>query len=298
MNTLKGVLLCQHPDRQQMTQSIRLVAGVSVPTFLYGTAWKEEATTELVSQALAAGFRGFDTANQRRHYDEEGVGRALAGVITKGVRREELFVQTKFTHRAGQDHRLPYDEQADVAEQVRQSFRSSLEHLGIGRIDSYLLHGPSHRIGLGPADREAWRAMEALHDAGSALLLGVSNVSSDQLEELIRFARVPPVFVQNRCYAQLGWDARVREICDRHSIIYQAFSLLTANAVVLQQPAIRKIAARHERTIPQVIFRFSQALGMIPLTGTRDPSHMTQDLEIHDFELNDEDVRAISVCGI
>jgi diketogulonate reductase-like aldo/keto reductase len=282
-----------------MSERFRSVNGVPVPTFLYGTAWKEEATTELVSRALAVGFRGIDTANQRMHYDEQGVGRALTAAIVKGaVRREEVFVQTKFTHLGGQDHRLPYDAHAPVSKQVEQSFHSSLDHLGIERVDSYVLHGPTQRRGLGPADREAWRAMEALHDARSARLLGVSNVAPDQLEELMSFVRVKPAFVQNRCYARLAWDAQVREVCDRHSIVYQAFSLLTANRDVLQQPAVRQIAARHERTLPQVIFRFSQALGMIPLTGTTNPEHMRQDLEIEDFELTAEDVRTIATAGV
>jgi diketogulonate reductase-like aldo/keto reductase len=281
-----------------MTRRSRSVQGVSVPTFLYGTAWKEEATEDLVSAALAAGFRGIDTANQRRHYHEEGVGRALAAAFgAGGPRREEVFLQTKFTHVAGQDHRLPYDPEARVGDQVEQSFRSSLEHLGIGEIDSYVLHGPSRRRGLAPEDREAWRAMEALHDAGGARLLGVSNVRPDQVEELLRFARVPPAFVQNRCFARLGWDAGVREICDREGIACQAFSLLTANPEVLGHPATQHIARRHGRSVPQVIFRFALALGMIPLTGTTDPGHMREDLEVYDFELTEEETSRLESAG-
>jgi diketogulonate reductase-like aldo/keto reductase len=120
----------------------------------------------------------------------------------------------------------------------------------------------------------------------------------EQLQELLSFARVPPAFVQNRCYARLSWDAPVREFCDRHAIIYQAFSLLTANRDVLARPAIQEIAARHERTVPQVIFRFSQTLGMIPLTGTRNPEHMRQDLDACDFELTPEEVGTIGTGGV
>ena len=106
-----------------------------LPGFLYGTAWKEERTEALTRLALEAGFRGIDTANQRRHYFEAGVGAAVAGAIAGGlVRRDDLFLQTKFTHLRGQDHRLPYDPDADPATQVRQSFSSSLEHLGVQRV--------------------------------------------------------------------------------------------------------------------------------------------------------------------
>lgn len=277
----------------------RAVGAVRVPTFFYGTAWKEQATTELVSMALAAGFRGIDTANQRRHYDEEGVGRAFTAAFATGsVRREELFVQTKFTHLGGQDHRLPYDPGVPVGEQVSQSFRSSVAHLGIARLDSYVMHGPTQRRGLGPGDRAAWRAMEALQERGAVRLLGVSNVAPDQLEELLGFAHVPPAFVQNRCFARLGWDARVREICARHGVVYQAFSLLTANRDVLQRPKVRDIAARHRRTIAQVVFRFSLALGMIPLTGTTNPAHMRNDLDVYDFDLVEDDLRTLAAGGL
>src|SRR5213080_5554270 len=110
-----------------------------IPTFIYGTAWKEEATERLTRLAIDAGFRAIDTANQRRHYFEAGVGAAVAGAIRDGVvRRDELFLQTKFTYRRGQDHRLPYDPKAPIAVQVEQSLANSLEHLGTDVIDSYL----------------------------------------------------------------------------------------------------------------------------------------------------------------
>ena len=282
-----------------MVDRRRTIRGVSVPTFLYGTAWKEEETERLVGLALEAGFRGIDTANQRRHYHEAAVGRALRDAFEAGeVAREELFLQTKFTHRSGQDHRLPYDPDAPVSEQVEQSFRSSLEHLGVERLDSYVLHGPSQRRGLHPADREAWRAMEGLHETGAVRLLGVSNVAPDQLEELLDVAGVPPAFVQNRCFARMAWGRAVRALCDEHGVVYQAFSLLTANRQVLQHPHVREIAARLGRTLPQVIFRFALELGMIPLTGTTDPSHMREDLAVYGFSLGREDRETIARSGL
>src|SRR3954452_8219637 len=93
----------------------------AVPRFLYGTAWKEQETQRLVELAIEQGFRGIDTANQRRHYDEAAVGRGIAAAIARGnVKRDELFLQTKFTFQPGQDHRLPYDSNAVIAIQVEQ----------------------------------------------------------------------------------------------------------------------------------------------------------------------------------
>jgi diketogulonate reductase-like aldo/keto reductase len=270
------------------------IAGVQVPRFLYGTAWKEEQTQRLTEEALRQGFRGIDTANQRRHYHEAGVGQAVAAASAAGlVTRAELFLQTKFTFRGGQDHRLPYDPRASIATQVEQSFASSLEHLGTTVIDSYVLHGPTQRAGLGAADWEAWRAMEAIHDSGRARLLGVSNVSLEQLRRLWEGARIRPHFVQNRCYAVHGWDRSVRQFCAANGLIYQGFSLLTANRAVLADPQMARIAARHGRTVTQIVFRFALDAGMIPLTGTTDAGHMRADLEVFHFRLAPEEVARI-----
>jgi diketogulonate reductase-like aldo/keto reductase len=269
-------------------------AGSPIPGFLYGTAWKEQETERLTRLALEAGFRGVDTANQRRHYFEAGVGAALKRAIAGGVvRREDVFLQTKFTYAGGQDHRLPYDPNADPATQVRQSFASSLEHLQVDSIDSYVLHGPASRRGLTASDREVWRTMEELQAEGRARFLGISNVALDQIQELWTHAAVRPAFVQNRCFASLGWDRAVRDFCRVKGIVYQGFSLLTANARELQHPAFLRLVARVGKSPAQVVFRFARQVGMLPLTGTTDAAHMREDLESDRFELSGEDVRWI-----
>jgi diketogulonate reductase-like aldo/keto reductase len=270
------------------------IDGVRVPRFLYGTAWKEDETARLTGLALRAGFRGIDTANQRRHYHEAAVGEAIAAAVASGpVRRDDLFVQTKFTFRPGQDHRLPYDPDAPIPAQVEQSFAGSLEHLGIEVIDSYVLHGPTRRAGLAPDDWAAWRAMEAIHDSGRARLLGVSNVTLEQLDRLCQGARVRPRFVQNRCYAARGWDRDVRSFCAENGLVYQGFSLLTANREAMARPELGLIAARHGRTVSQVVFRFALDVGMMALTGTTDPGHMRADLDVFDFRLDPDEVERI-----
>jgi diketogulonate reductase-like aldo/keto reductase len=274
-----------------------LVQGVEVPVCLYGTAWKEERTEALVGEALAAGFRGIDTANQRKHYDEAAVGAALATALgpkdgARGLARADLFLQTKFTYVEGQDERLPYDPAADVPTQVRQSLASSLDHLGVERLDSFLLHGPRTRAGLSPDDRELWRTFEELQAEGRARLLGASNVTAEQLAALCDFAAAPPAFVQNRCFARLGWDREVRRVCRQCGVVYQGFSLLTANRAELASPEVRRIAARHGVSVAQTIFRFARQLGMICLTGTTDAAHMREDLELG-FTLAEEEVRVI-----
>ncbi|MCX5747009.1 MAG: aldo/keto reductase [Proteobacteria bacterium] len=270
------------------------VHGVTVPGFMYGTAWKEDATESLVLGALRAGFRALDTANQRKHYVEAAVGQ---GIARAGIPRDQLFLQSKFTYRAGQDDRLPYDPAAPIAAQVAQSFASSLAHLGTDRLDSFLLHGPSSRDGLEADDHAVWSAMETLVTDRRVALIGISNVSAAQLEALVAHATIAPAFVQNRCYAHRGWDRDVRRICAAHAITYQGFSLLTANRDVLHERAVTAIARRHGRTTAQIVFRFAQQLGMLPLTGTSSAVHMAEDLAVGAFTLDDDEVAVIEAVA-
>jgi len=135
--------------------------------------------------------------------------------------------------------------------------------------------------------------MEALHDSGRARLLGVSNFSLEQLRQLCDRARVSPRFVQNRCYASRGWDRGVREYCASHGMVYQGFSLLTANRGVLARPELPRIARRNGRTVRQVVFRFALEVGMVPLTGTADAGHLREDLAAFEFRLGPDDVERI-----
>lgn len=267
--------------------------GINMPSFVYGTAWKKDATAGLVKTAVSVGFKAIDTANQPRHYQEPLVGDALKTLAKEGIARDTLFLQTKFTPADGQDHRIPYDPSADLTTQVGQSFASSLENLHTDYVDSYLLHGPYSRVGLGESDWEVWHAIEDIYKSGKAGMIGISNVNIGQLEALTVKAEIKPMVVQNRCYAVQGWDRLVREFCQANNIIYQGFSLLTANWSVLQDSRVISIAQRLGKTPAQVIFRFALQVGMVPLTGTTNEQHMKEDLQVYDFELTADDMSVI-----
>ena len=146
-------------------------------------------------------------------------------------------------------------------------------------------------VGLDAADWEAWRAMEAIHTSGRARLLGVSNVSLEQLDFCAQQARVRPRFVQNRCFAVRGWDRDCRS-CSANQIIYQGFSLLTANGEASEDPPGADCPASwpldHSDRISVRV-----DVGMLPLTGTTSAEHMRTDLDVFDFHLNKDEIECI-----
>lgn len=281
-----------HPDSSPICGT-----GVRMPGILYGTAWKKSDTAQLVAMALREGFRGIDTACQPRHYDEAGVGAGIALAVGGNLQRSELYIQTKFTPVSGQDRTsIPYDMSAPLPEQVMQSFAASLSNLQTDYLDGLVLHSPlaSNRDTL-----RAWRAMESLVQAGKVRQLGISNCyRPEQLQELCRSARIRPAVLQNRFYAGTGYDRELRSLCAGEGIIYQSFWTLTANPQILEHPVVTAAASRHERTPPQILFRYLVESGIVPLTGTRSRTHMHEDLQIFEFELGaDERLEIRALLG-
>lgn len=271
---------------------------VNQPAFIYGTAWKKNATDQLVKLAVKNGFKAIDTANQAKHYSEPLVGNALLELQKEGYGRENLFVQTKFTPPDSQDDNIPYNLDDPIETQIQTSFKKSLQHLKTEYVDSYLLHGPYNWPMLGDEDWQAWRAIETIYQTGAAKKIGVSNFNHHQLKLLLQNAAIKPMVVQNRCFATQAWDLAVRDLCMQNKIMYQGFSLLTANQIILHHPQVKTIAYDKNKTVEQIIFRFAVQMGITPLTGTTNENHMKEDLNIDKFELDEREIKTIETISI
>jgi diketogulonate reductase-like aldo/keto reductase len=275
-----------------MSAFITSAAGVRIPRIIYGTAWKKADTERLVTLAIQQGFRGIDTACQPKHYNEAGVGAGVRACLNAGLARGDLYLQTKFTSVSGHDpSRIPYDPTASLPEQVAQSFAASLRNLQTDYVDCLVLHSPL------PTPRQTlqvWRAIESLVDSGGVRQVGISNCYAlAELEDLYRSARIKPAVVQNRFYAETGYDRELRAFCKEHEIIYQSFWTLTANPQVLAHATITALASTHKRTAAQILLRHLTQSGVVPLTGTKSETHMRQDLSIFDFDLTDPERGAV-----
>ncbi|WPH05034.1 aldo-keto reductase [Acrodontium crateriforme] len=257
---------------------------LKMPTLMYGTAWKKDQTQNLVYQALKAGFRAIDTAAQPKHYQENQVGQGLRAFLNESrVRREELHIQTKFTSLNGQDPKnLPYDPNVGIAEQVNASVASSLQNLRHGEkredayIDCLILHSP---FPIPSQTQEAWRAMES-HVGPSVRSLGISNICHlSALQALYDWAQIKPSIVQNRFYAETGYDVEIRKFCAEKGVIYQSFWTLTANPDLLRSDFVVRLAEKVDVSSAVALYALVIGLGKISvLNGTTNTGRMGEDL--------------------
>ncbi|KAI0406294.1 putative aldo-keto reductase [Xylaria palmicola] len=260
---------------------------MAMPRILYGTAWKKEATGDLVLKALKAGFRGVDTAAQPRHYNEALVGAGIEAAISQGiVKREDLFIQTKFTPVGGQDPRnMPYDPKAPLEEQVHASVSSSLANFTFddpasAYIDSLVLHSP-------PSSRfsdllSVWKAMET-YVPHRIRQLGISNTDGPVVSMLCTSpdVSVRPAVVQNRFYPETNWDVPLRAYCRTRSITFQTFWTLSGNPELLGGAPVRKLATA--ASISNEVALYALVLGLegtAILDGTKSEAHMAEDLKV------------------
>lgn len=262
------------------------------PNMIYGTAWKKENTTDLVFEALKQGFKGIDTACQPKHYREDLVGLGLLKAYEIGIKREDIFLQTKFTPIDGQDQKnMPYLESDEIEVQVEKSFETSKKNLKTNFIDAYILHSPVYP---GSKLQRVWQKMEEFYDKKEVGTLGISNCYDlDVLVYLYNNAKVKPSIVQNRFYAQSGYDKEIRVFCNENSITYESFWSLTANPNILASEVLRNLALKYERGVAEIFYRFLNHINITPLNGTTSTKHMIEDLKISEFELLENEIKEI-----
>jgi 2,5-diketo-D-gluconate reductase A len=252
--------------------AVTLHDGVEMPQLGFGT-WQipAEQTQERVEEALAVGYRHVDTA--AAYGNEAGVGAAIAAT---GVRREDVFVTTKLWNgQQGYDSAL-------------RAFEKSLERLGTGHVDLYLIHWPLPGRDL---YLETWRALERIREEGGARSIGVSNFRVEDLERLEREAELLPTVNQVELHPRFQ-QAELRAWHAERGIATEAWSPL-AQGDLLEDGTIATVAAHHDRTPAQAILRWHLQLGNVTIPKSSHPERIRQNFELFDFELSEDDMAAI-----
>lgn len=246
--------------------------GVEIPQLGFGTFQiPPEETQEKVEEALAAGYRHFDTAAAYRN--EAGVGAAIAA---SGARREDVFVTTKlWNSEQGYDSTL-------------RAFEASLRRLGTGHVDLYLIHWPQPGRDL---YLDTWRAFERIREEGGARSIGVSNFRIEDLERLEREAELLPTVNQVELHPRLQ-QAELRAWHADRGIATEAWSPL-AQGDLLADGTIETIAAHHARTPAQVILRWHLQIGNVVIPKSATPERIRENFELFDLALSEDDMAAI-----
>ncbi|MCO4794818.1 MAG: aldo/keto reductase [Bacteriovoracaceae bacterium] len=256
---------------------------------IYGTAWKKERTAELVELALRTGFRGVDTACQPKHYNEPGVGE---GIANSGINRSDLFIQTKYTSVRGQDpDNIPYDPSSPLETQIKKSLETSLKNLKTDYLDSLVMHSPMDTF---EETLEGWKVMEQFVTDGKVKQLGISNCYSyDFFVDLFEKVDQKPAVLQNRFYADSGYDINLRKFCLDNNVTYQSFWTLSANPHLLEHKILTDLATKNSVTPAVVLYRSLSEIGVVPLCGTTSSKHMSEDLNLMEFDLNKDDINNV-----
>lgn len=258
-----------------------------IPALVYGTAWKKDATSELVYQALSHGFTGIDTACQPKHYREDLVGAGMRRALAEGkLKRSDLYVQTKYTSLSGQDpNNIPYDATSSITEQVKASVAVSLKHLRTAEdessaandesyLDAVVLHSPLKTI---DETMEAWAVLEQYVPI-KIRSLGVSNCTIHALMDIYERATIKPAVVQNRFYPNTKFDIGLRKFCREKSIIYQSFWTLTANPGLVYSAEVGSLANQLGMSTQASLYAMVLGLGnTVILDGTKKVQTMKAD---------------------
>ncbi|MBN1815517.1 MAG: aldo/keto reductase [Anaerolineae bacterium] len=254
-------------------QTVKLNNGVEIPILGFGVFQITDSAEceRSVVDAIQTGYRHIDTAAS--YQNEEAVGR---GIKQSGVAREELFVTTKlWIQRNGYEGTL-------------KAFERSLKRLQLDYIDLYLIHQP-----FGDVYGE-WRAMEELYQQGQVRAIGVSNFHPDRIIDLMIHNNITPAVNQievNPFHQQTDTQKFLQD----NGVQVEAWApFAEGRNNIFQNELLLSIAAKHERSVAQVILRWLVQRGIIALSKTTRKERMLENISVFDFELNAEDVAAIT----
>lgn len=248
--------------------------GNSIPQIGLGT-WplKDDEAARVVVTAIEAGYRHIDTAF--RYGNERGVGR---GIRDSGIPREQIFVTTKLDgEHQGNDRALA-------------GLDESLRRLGLEYVDLLFIHWP-----LPQRDEyvSTWKTFERLVAAGKVRSIGVSNFKPAHIERLLAEATIRPAVNQIQLNPRISRPEQ-RAYNSAQGIVTVSWGPLGPGTDLLADPTLKAIAAKYGKTTAQVVLRWHIELGLVAIPKSANPTRIAQNIDIFDFSLSEDEVRAIS----
>lgn len=255
---------------KSLKDTITLNNGVKMPGFGLGVyKVEEDIAVDAVRTALKNGYRSIDTASF--YQNEKGVGK---GLRESGVSRDEIFVTSKVWN----------DEQG--YDRTLEAYERSLNQLGLDYLDLYLIHWP-----VKDKYKETWRAMERLYEEGSVRAIGVSNFHVHQLKDLMKDSNVKPAVDQIELHPHLTQED-LRAFCEGENIRIEAWSPLKKGRI-FEEPGLKEIAQKYEKTPAQVILRWNIQHEIITIPKSTNEKRIIENANIFDFSLTEQEMASI-----
>ncbi len=259
------------------TRTVKLNSGYEMPIFGIGTYTLSSAQAEAsVYNALKIGIRLFDTADI--YGNETGVARGLKrGMEDFGIKREEIFVTTKLW--------------TSEFSRADQEIDERLERLGLDYIDLLLLHHTA------PNDEHAYQAMERGVAAGKLRSIGISNFYEDDIDRIMKFAKIKPAVLQNETHPYRQGRSVKEHMAPLGTIMESWYPLGgrgTGIRILNQHEVIKEVAAAHNKSTYQILIRWHLQSGNICIPGSSNAAHIAEDYDVFDFELTDEEMQRIN----
>lgn len=254
-------------------KTITLNNGVKMPQLGFGVYQvpNTDECEQCVLDAIAAGYRSIDTA--AGYLNEEAVGKAIA---KSGIPREDLFITTKL-----------WIQDASYAG-AKKAFQTSLDKLGLDYLDLYLIHQPYGDV------YGAWRAMEELYKEGRVRAIGVCNFEADRLVDLILNNEVVPAINQIEVHPFFQ-QKPMMEIAKEYGIQIEAWAPFAEGKFgIFQNEILTGIARKHGKSVGQVILRWHMQQGIVTIPKSVHKNRIEENMNIWDFELDNEDMAAIA----
>ncbi|WP_368915858.1 aldo/keto reductase [Exiguobacterium acetylicum] len=264
---------------KHLQDTIELNNGLKMPGMGLGVFQvANDATAEMVKEAIEVGYRSIDTASI--YGNESGVGMGIKQALAStDLQREDLFITSKVWNDG-----LNYDE-------TKRAYEESLNELGLDYLDLYLIHWPGK-----DKYTESWRALEDLYIEGKIKAIGVCNFNTRHLKDLLSFARIKPVLNQVEFHPRLQQED-LRDFCATHHIQLEAWAPLMQGGL-LKNETLSKIASNHGKTIAQVILKWDIQNGVITIPKSVRKERMMQNADIFDFNLTDEEMMTINKLNL
>lgn len=251
---------------------IKLNNGVDMPMVGIGTFLLSPDDAEAsVTSALQSGYRLIDTANA--YVNEKAVGRAIK---KSGINRKEIFLETKLWP--------SFYEQADAVEKT-------LERLDIDYIDLLLIHQPAGNYIAG------YRLMEQAYKEGKVRAIGLSNFTSDQIQEILDICEVKPAILQTEVHPY-SQEQELKAFLAKENMVIQAwYPLGHGDKALIQEPVFSRLAEKYGKSNAQIILRWHIQAGNVVIPGSKNPDHIRANFDLFDFSLSDAEMAEITALN-